>query len=259
MADCGWSDARMLEQQDTSEAFAFLTETLQLPLLSLQVDLFHQGRGDKDDHKVVYERLLNLAVPPDPEGKGIQLEDCLEEYFNTQVDVLRENEETKKSIAEDGTPDSKPTLVHRNTIRLTDQDNGEASTVMSASPVTVSPPARSSNPTSPTRDEPPVPHRTQSETAVSFPEDIPSTSEGRPSTRTRSTSIIQSMLLDEKGRSSSIDGTMLQKAKRKGSVVVKTVTIPAWQFFRLIRESTPHAIGSRMLICAQSLECCHDQ
>lgn len=49
LAACGWSDAKLLEQQDTSEAFAFITETLQLPLLTLQVDLFHQGKGDKGE------------------------------------------------------------------------------------------------------------------------------------------------------------------------------------------------------------------
>ncbi|CAK7219164.1 hypothetical protein SBRCBS47491_003753 [Sporothrix bragantina] len=97
LASCGWQDARELQQQDTSEAFAFITETLQLPLLTLQVDLFHQGERDDDDHKVVYERLLNLAVPPDPEGKGVQLEDCLEDYFNTRVDVLRDSLQDKKS------------------------------------------------------------------------------------------------------------------------------------------------------------------
>ncbi|CAK7265412.1 hypothetical protein SEPCBS119000_001499 [Sporothrix epigloea] len=97
LASCGWQDARELQQQDTSEAFAFITETLQLPLLTLQVDLFHQGERDEDDHKVVYERLLNLAVPPDPEGKGVQLEDCLEDYFNTRVDVLRDSLQDKKS------------------------------------------------------------------------------------------------------------------------------------------------------------------
>ena len=91
LAACGWTDAQLLEQQDSSEAFAFITETLQLPLLTLKVDLFHQGKNDEADHKVVYERLLNLAVPPDPEGKGIKLEDCLEEYFNAQVDVNRDS------------------------------------------------------------------------------------------------------------------------------------------------------------------------
>ncbi|EMR61659.1 putative ubiquitin c-terminal hydrolase family protein [Eutypa lata UCREL1] len=61
LAACGWREAQALEQQDTSEAFAFITETLQLPLLTLKVDLFHHGKRDDADHKVVYERLLNLG------------------------------------------------------------------------------------------------------------------------------------------------------------------------------------------------------
>ena len=97
LAACGWTEAKALEQQDTSEAFAFITETLQLPLLTLKVDLFHQGKGDDADHKVVYERLLNLGVPPETEGKGVKLEDCLEEYFNAEVDVLRDSLDEKKT------------------------------------------------------------------------------------------------------------------------------------------------------------------
>ena len=97
LAACGWTEAKALEQQDTSEAFAFITETLQLPLLTLKVDLFHQGKGDDGDHKVVYERLLNLGVPPETEGKGVKLEDCLEEYFNAKVDVLRDSLDEKKT------------------------------------------------------------------------------------------------------------------------------------------------------------------
>lgn len=57
----------------------------------------------------------------------------------------------------------------------------------------------------------------------------------RPTVRHRSTSIIQRIVLDDDGNPSDSDvGTLLQKAKRKGSTVVKAVTIPAWQFFRLI-------------------------
>ncbi|SPQ21628.1 419a408e-6118-47d8-84e2-0f37ae6858fa [Thermothielavioides terrestris] len=115
LADCGWKEAALLEQQDTSEAFAFIADALQLPLLALQVDLFHQGKGDADDHKVVHERCLNLAVPPDPDGKGIKLEDCLEEYFNNKVDVLRDSVEEK-------TPVDRPTLSPSSTIRLVSEE-----------------------------------------------------------------------------------------------------------------------------------------
>ncbi|KAK2595784.1 hypothetical protein QQS21_006547 [Conoideocrella luteorostrata] len=102
LSECGWSEANRREQQDTSEAFAFLAEQLQLPLLSLQKNVHHRGKSDKDDHKVVYERLLNLAVPPDPEGKGIKLEDCLEEYFNSKVEVERYLEEGTKDSTHEG-------------------------------------------------------------------------------------------------------------------------------------------------------------
>ncbi|KAK7432775.1 hypothetical protein QQZ08_000636 [Neonectria magnoliae] len=299
LADSGWSDARMLEQQDTSEAFAFITETLQLPLLSLQVDLFHQGKRDKDDHKVVYERLLNLAIPPDSEDKGIKLEDCLEEYFNAQVDVQRDSEEAKKSTLREMSRGEVPTLVHRDTIRLITEELGESSTpTVTASPIAISPLQQTSigelasplpNSDSKSEDnkapiEAPVDTpvvvsvdtlvETPIETPVEAPVDAPvaalvdTPAEGpvetpteapskapseepngkvvesglapvvpqsKPAIRARSTSVIQRVVLDEQGHPSSPDNpTMLQKAMRKGSTVVKAVTIPAWQFFRLI-------------------------
>lgn len=220
MAACGWQDASLLEQQDTSEAFAFITETLQLPLLTLQVDLFHQGKGDADDHKVVYERLLNLAVPADPEGKGIKLEDCLEEYFNTKVDVLRDSLEEKRG--------ERPILTPKNTIRIVANDDSadhEAADQVDMSPLQrrwtqAASPASASSPT-----------------AV------------RPTPRHRSTSIIQRVILDEKGQATEADSeTLLQRAKRTGSTVVKAVTIPAWQFFRLIRAYHFHSNASDNLL-----------
>ena len=151
LASCGWQDARLLEQQDTSEAFAFITETLQLPLLTLQVDLFHHGKRDADDHKVVYERLLNLAVPPDPKGKGVKLEDCLEEYFNTRVDVLRDSLVENKSSSTAKTAAMSPGETIRvvspeqgpNTPRAADDDDSAKSklteaTVSMESPVSAS-------------------------------------------------------------------------------------------------------------------------
>ncbi|KAF7541359.1 hypothetical protein G7Z17_g11970 [Cylindrodendrum hubeiense] len=318
LADSGWSDARMLEQQDTSEAFAFITETLQLPLLSLQVDLFHQGKRDKDDHKVVYERLLNLAIPPDPEEKGIKLEDCLEEYFNAQVDVQRDSEEAKKASLQEMSRSDLPRLVHRDTIRLITEEMGESSTpTVTASPIAMSPLQRTptnekqpplSNSESKPEEESKKPEEElkpeedlkpeDSKPEDSTPEDAkaenptleeskleeskleeskleeskleeskseeskspdgtpgegqngkavglapePVAPQNKPAVRARSQSVIQRVLLDEQGRPSSPDNpTMLQKAMRKGSTVVKAVTIPAWQFFRLIPW---HALAS---------------
>ncbi|POR36434.1 Uncharacterized protein TPAR_03361 [Tolypocladium paradoxum] len=240
LGDCGWPDARLLEQQDTSEAFAFLTETLQLPLLSLQVDLFHQGKKDKDDHKVVYERLLNLAVPPDPEGKGVKLEDCLEEYFNAQVDVLRDSEEAKKSSIDDRKPEDRPGLVHHSTIRLIRGEEGTASSSMTASPIDMSPSSfvlgdpmgrTSSHLSTRTTDTSGTPG--QNGAAKETEHEEASSPQRRSSTRHRSTSVIQRVLIDEQSRPTA-EGSRLQRERRKGSTVVKAVTIPAWQFFRLI-------------------------
>jgi hypothetical protein len=191
-------------------------------LLSLQVDLFHQGKNDEDDHKVVYERLLNLAVPPDPDGKGIKLEDCLEEYFNSQVDVLRDSLEEKKA-------GERAILSPRNTIRLVspdDQPEVGSSARLELSPIQMSP----------TDIQPPIGsiHSGSTPTPTQAPaqEDVV-----RPTRPNRSTSVIQRIVVGENGTATdSENSTLLQRAVRKGSTVVKAVTIPAWQFFRLIRE-----------------------
>ncbi|KAK2602485.1 hypothetical protein N8I77_009013 [Diaporthe amygdali] len=240
LAACGWKDAQLLEQQDTSEAFAFITETLQLPLLPLQVDLFHQGKRDEDDHKVVYERLLNLAVPADPEGKGIKLEDCLEEYFNTKVDVSRDDVEEKAG-------QDRPVLSPKSTIRIVHEDTEtDAGADASASTVAGSAGAGSADAKPDAETDPEAESSDQVDlaplqrrwTSVESPASTASASSPdvtRPSARTRSTSIIQRIVLDADGKPTDSEGaTLLQKAKRKGATVVKAVTIPAWQFFRLI-------------------------
>ncbi|KEY69866.1 hypothetical protein S7711_06422 [Stachybotrys chartarum IBT 7711] len=274
LADCGWSDARMLEQQDTSEAFGFLTETLQLPLLSLQVDLFHQGKNDVDDHKVVYERLLNLAVPPDPEGKGIKLEDCLEEYFNTQVDVSRDSEEGKKALLDDNRRDSAASLSQRSTLRLVTSHDEDGTNTVTASPATLTPtpisrplgskedglaasplatvhsastidtstsdaaPSQESYDAPLAGEDPPSARQDGELDHVPSLQDTGGASSSaapRPTNRHRSTSIIQRVMIDEQGRTTSTDeSTFIRRARQKGSTIVKAVTIPAWQFFRLI-------------------------
>ncbi|KAK4230429.1 ubiquitin carboxyl-terminal hydrolase 14 [Podospora fimiseda] len=219
LAACGWKDAELLEQQDTSEAFGFITETLQLPLLALQVDLFHQGKGDVDDHKVVHERLLNLAVPPDPEGKGIKLEDCLEEYFNNKVDVLRDSLDEKKGGERTLSTPKTSILVVAEEETATPTENVEHAQLQRRWTIQQSP-ASLSSPSS------------------SF--DSPSTS----ITRNRSTSIIQRIEVKEEEAAPDTESTTLrQKAKRTGSTIVKAVTIPAWQFYRFIPWHTSRSTG----------------
>ncbi|QYT05686.1 USP domain-containing protein [Trichoderma simmonsii] len=309
MAECGWPEARLLEQQDASEAFAFFTEKLELPLLSLQVDLFHQGKFDKDDHKIVYERLLNLAVPSDSDGNGIKLEDCLEEYFNTQVDVLRDSEEAKKlSIAEDGTLNTPSQLLIPNQIQLIrDGESTAAPAAMTLSPVEMSPSKPlpdvplETNKEEKAKEEPPEEgdkettadekvdekkveekkvdekkveekkldeeegkdkvEEKKDEVEAPSSEQVNGTSQNstlgetsqstvvgdqsgasssRMTIRHRSTSVIQRVMLDDRGRPASSEN-IRKRLSLKGSTVIKAVTIPAWQFFRLIPW---HAVNS---------------
>lgn len=82
LAECGWEEALSNRQQDPSEAFAFITDTLQLPLLTVKVDIAHGGKEVvEDDHKFISERLLNLSLPAPENGNpnvAIPLEACLE-------------------------------------------------------------------------------------------------------------------------------------------------------------------------------------
>lgn len=223
LAECGWPDAKELEQQDTSEAFAFITETLQLPLLQLQVDLFHHGKKDQDDHKIVQERLLNLAVPPDPEGKGLRLEDCLEEYFNTKVDVLRDSHDEKM----DG---RRPAASRLNTIRMvTREDDPDSPVTLTASPIQASPILQKATENGLNGEA------EEKEEQAEHVETNPA-GPSRPSPRHRSTSVIQHVVVDEESTKNVTESntTLLERARRTSSTVVKAVTIPAWQFFRLI-------------------------
>jgi hypothetical protein len=223
LAECGWKEAALLEQQDTSEAFAFIADVLQLPLLALQMDLFHQGKGDVDDHKVVHERCLNLPVPPDTEGKGIKLEDCMEAYFNNRVDVLRDSLEEKASV-------DRPPHSPKSTIRVVyEDDDNEAEVEGSLTQENGDAPAH-------------MRRRWTTHGAITHSPTASSHSDSALSSgsRARSTSIIQRIVVNDKqnGESSTDAETrsLIERVKRTGSSMVKAVTIPAWQFYRLIRK-----------------------
>lgn len=101
MVDCGWKEAMKTQQQDPSEAFGFITEKLGLPLMTLKMDLFHTGKEEaENDHKFVHERLLEVAILDEPvEGsEEIRLEDCLEVYFNNQVEIKRQSENSQQGM-----------------------------------------------------------------------------------------------------------------------------------------------------------------
>lgn len=86
IAMCGWKEAANLCQQDASEAFTFITEKLDLPLLTLKMDVAHGGKeAADDDHRFVSERLLNLAIPETSDGESVKLESCLEGWRSKRL------------------------------------------------------------------------------------------------------------------------------------------------------------------------------
>lgn len=135
IADCGWAEAGKKMQQDASEAFSYIAETLEMPLLTLKMDIAHGGLDmADDDHKFINERLLNVAIPEDVEGQ-ITLEKCLEEYFNNRVDVQRKLDQRNFIPMDSSLMDEKPT----GGIQLEYADLGSApSTPISPSPLSAS-------------------------------------------------------------------------------------------------------------------------
>lgn len=200
LAACGWQEAAKLEQQDTSEAYNFITEALKLPLLTLRMDLYHTGtEEDPDDHKYIHERLLEVAVPDPPaDGGSVSLEDCLESFFNNQVDVRRymdvlERSNTMSSVRSDRSPLSEKEL-----------ELGELSQSLPNTPLS---PLAPSSPLS-------------------------------SGNRHRSPSIIRNIVVETTevdARSDSTDNHSRRGSIRKGKTTRREVSMKAWQFFNLIR------------------------
>jgi hypothetical protein len=205
LAECGWKEAAQLHQQDASEAFTFITEKLELPLLTLKMDIYHTGREDAaDDHKFINERLLEVAIPSeeaDP-GRTIPLEDCLEAYFNNRIEVKRylERRSTSNPIPLHTSSESmsaKGGAVHVETVELGTEDVSQI-TAPSASPSLGSP------------------------------------------LRQRAVSIVRQRFIPDDSTSSNppaYDADVKSPSGRlRSGSIRKEVMMPAWQFFSLIRE-----------------------
>lgn len=164
------------------------------------MDIYHTGREDaKDDHKFINERLLELAVPEEPEDGSviITLEDCLEMYFNNRIEVKRHLDllERKNTLS------SVLSRADSNKAQTSHVEIAELNSSQPSSPIM--PRRASPSPTTPVRP--------------AF-------------TRPRGTSIIQEHYIDEKrGFSPMSDDGYNARLK-------KEVMMPAWQFYSLIRK-----------------------
>lgn len=219
MAECGWEEAVRTQQQDPSEAFAFITEKLGLPLMTLKMDLFHTGKEEpQDDHKFVHERLLEVAILEEPaEGKDeIRLEDCLEVYFNNQVEIKRHSEDSRRSLAgAQGADSSYPD----------EKADGEGSGVHIevaevASTPTLTPGSTFENNNAPSQSKDPL-------------------ARVRPGLgRKRGASIFSQRKVEiigvdpDEGKDGEKESSSLEEKKKVATKV--EVEMPAWQFFRML-------------------------
>jgi hypothetical protein len=218
LAKCGWEEAAEVCQQDTSEAFTFITGALELPLLTLKMDIYHTGREDKeDDHKFVNERLLEVAIPEQEGDHVITLEDCLETYFNNRIEVKRylQRQNTIASIKsrDESSVDrdaEKTEALHIETVELLGPESPLVATPTAMEPATPSTPTR------PFLDG-----------------------------RRRADSIFGSRYarkphetwnFDEKKHLQEMLDNSSGGRPRSASLLRKEILMPAWQFFSLIRK-----------------------
>lgn len=218
LAACGWAEAREMHQQDASEAFTFITEKLNLPLLTLKMDIYHTGKHDNDDHRFINERLLEVAIPTLADGehpKDIKLEDCLEEYFNNRIEVKRY-------------------LERRNTLQSTKSHDSRAKEMgLSVHVETVEVDPDISTPLTPLSP-------------------MPSYMADRPVNRNRAPSIIQERYIPDKQElsSSPMDNPKAPLGRLRTGSVRKEVLMPAWQFFSLIPWYTDNAPSNDAQVAA---------
>ena len=180
------------------------------------MDIYHTGKENAtDDHKFVNERLLEVAIPPNPgDGKPITLEDCLEMYFNNRIEVKRY-------------------LERRNTVNSVksfDSVSKESATLVETAELGYSPPVSPlSGPSLPQLIEVASPSMLTEITAspVSSP------------LRNRAPSIVQERFIpqiDGYGKENNDASTVKwDSTGRKGSIR-KEIMMPAWQIFSLIRK-----------------------
>lgn len=174
------------------------------------MDIYHTGKEDvSGDHKFINERLLEVAIPPEPtDGRSLTLEDCLEAYFNNRIEVKRymERRNTLSSTRSvDSFSISKGFTAHIEEV--------EATPSLS--------PAQSTSP----RGEQPNPWATFTE----FSEAV------RPQGLVRRDSIVRERFIpDSEEKPGDRDSPSSDPQQPKG-VFRKEVMMPAWQFFSLIR------------------------
>lgn len=233
LVECGWTDAGRHRQQDPSEGFGFITGQLELPMLTLKMDMYHTGKEDpQDDHKFVNERLLEVALLDEPaEGRDVlTLEDCLEHYFNNRIEVKRHLESQRRNTLKSAGYIDTPPKIEKESATHVEVFEVGPETPIAQSPAVLTP-----------LHEVPS-HQTKVEQL-------------RPTWgRKRADSIFSQRRVELTG----IDPEELKRQETNGSVDAKgrklstrtEVLMPAWQFFKLLPWYTDHMPTSDAQVAA---------
>ncbi|KAL5615633.1 uncharacterized protein BROUX77_001470 [Berkeleyomyces rouxiae] len=261
---CGWEAANRRQQQDTSEAFSFISETLELPLLRLKVDLYHTGKKDDADHRFVEERLLNIAVPSLEDDKVVRLEDCLMEYFNGQVEVQRHDTDEKEETSDENKQDEETedeknrglqegktaldileeTPTQSPIIQLPPESNFPGPSVLQRSITHQQRPSLSSMATTNSKGSAMHFPVSMGQRRFTLPTtDASGSMDDDHSTRTRSMSLLQRVIVSEDGKmtpTSASNASLSDEDDRKKHKVTNVITLPAWQVFRWIPWFSPN-------------------
>ncbi|KAL1297582.1 hypothetical protein AAFC00_006145 [Neodothiora populina] len=227
LAECGWESAAKLVQQDTSEAFTFITGQLELPLLTLKMDLYHTGKEEPDDdHRFVNERLLEVAILESPvEGSDvITLEDCLENYFNNRIEVKRHMERTRGAM-----------LQSRHSAERLPPTNDEKSEALQVETVEF---AVGEMAESPATEVPLTPVKSTLDKV-------------RPGLgRNRADSIFSQRRMAPLDSKASDDADLSTPERQRKASVRTEVLMPAWQFFKLLPWYTDNVPTSDAQVAA---------
>jgi hypothetical protein len=172
------------------------------------MDIYHTGKEDvSDDHKFVNERLLEVAIPPEPtDGSTITLEDCLEAYFNNRIEVKRYLERRN-------------TLSSRRSSDSLSMSKGFTAHVEEVETTPTQSPAQSTSP---------IPEKATPWPSISGAAN--SLGSRKPGRRD---SIVRERFIPDTSEEQTGGGDLEQP--RRG-MLRKEVMMPAWQFFSLIRK-----------------------
>lgn len=175
------------------------------------MDIYHTGKeDDSDDHKFINERLLEVAIPPEPtDGSTLTLEECLEAYFNNRIEVKRHLERRN-------------TVSSARSLDSMSMSKGFTSHVEEIETTPTLSPVQSNTP----RAERPSPWSSTSETSETL------TTRRMP----RRDSIVQERFIpDPTDPKAGDQPSSAPDSQPRRGIFRKEVMMPAWQFFSLIR------------------------